>query len=133
MLGLTWGMILMWKSPCATKAIQSFLRSRRSCIWHLHLVKGYSKENSGAIFQQLHVCLPQRAAASGSGYGQELCYHSVLFQQEKLINLQQFRCLFIPKYIGLLACCMSPFPPANHGQKSLVIIFIYYFSFHTRA
>lgn len=86
-LGLTWSMMLMWKSPCVTKVIQSFLQCRRSCIWQLHLVKSYSKENSGAIFQQLHVCLPQRAEASGSEYGQELCYHSGLFQQEKLINL----------------------------------------------
>lgn len=51
----------------------------------------------------------------------------------KLTNLQQFRCLFITKYIGVLACYMSPFLPVNNGQKSPVIIFIYYFSFHGRV
>lgn len=129
-LGPTWGMMLMWKSPRATKVIQSFLQCRRSCIWHLHLVKSYSKENSEP-FSNGCMCASHWELQL---LAQDMDRNSVttLYVFNKR-NLHQFRCLFITKYIGLLACSTSPFLPVNNGQKSLVIILIYYLSFHDRV
>lgn len=72
------------KSPRATKRIQTFLQSTKSCIWHLHMVKNCSTENSRVIFRWLQIYLPQRAAVSEGGGEDLVTFH--IFLKEKLLK-----------------------------------------------